>query len=400
MSHMLSSPSSATKHSTDGSGENSTSDDSVQGPITNTGNAKQTTTRSQKYTAFILGYEKPYIRCLIALSRFCARNPWSTIWVVIILSFLLVGVGFSTGFYLETSETKMWTPPNSITAQHRQWLRNNAKFPSDDRYFAMFFHASGDNVLKLDYVEKVFDVMDTIRNHTQYAEICSKSDRIAPDGIYEAKEGENRTCEISGIPAFFSYQRSIFEQQVRDDDDVRTYLSLETYPDFRPVSRSSVMGKVEWVKDEFGNETGLLESAESYMLAFLLPNTEEAEKWDVEMVDVVLDFKRHWAAAGSEFVVEVVTESSFAIEFTRTIIADLPLIPFVYLTMSGFTALVFAKRHKVESRSGLGFAAVFCVMLSIMTGYGLAFLFAVPFTSMTQLLPFLLFGEFLRSVED
>ena len=366
----------ATKHF----GEYSTSDDSVL----ETDDSTRKTTWSQKYTAFIRSYEKPFIKCLIAASRISARNPWKTVCVVTILSFVLVGVGFFTGFNLETSETKLWTPANSISSLHRQWLRSEADFPNDDRIFAMFFHANGGNVLKMDYVAKVFDVMETIRNQTQYAEICSESDRIAPDGIYEAKEGENRTCEISGIPAFFSYQRSIFEQQVRDDDDVRIYLSLETYPDFRPVSRSTVMGKATWAKDEFGNETGLLETAQSFTLAFLLPDTEQAEEWDVEMVDVVLDIKKLWAAAGSELVVEVITESSFAIEFTRTIIADLPLIPFVYLIMSGFTALVFAKRHKVESRSGLGFAAVFCVLLSIMSGYGVAFLFAVPVTSMTQ----------------
>lgn len=350
-------------------------------------------TCSSRWSAFIKSYHGPLIKGLLAISRVSARNPLRTVCAVIFISFFLITVGYFTNFDIEASENKMWTPVNSISNRHRRWVRREADFPNNDRYFPIFFHANGGNVLKKDYVAKVFDVMDTLRNHSDYDSVCAESDRIAPDGIYVAQEGQNRTCEISGIPAFFSYQRSIFDLQVQNDEDVITYLSLKTYPDFRPVSRSAVMGKAVWAKDESGRKTDLLESAESYTLAFVLPDTDEAEEWDLEMLDVVFDFKEKWAREGSDFVVEAVTDGSFSLEFARTITADLPLVPIVFIVMSSFTALVFAKRHKVESRSVLGFAAVFCVMLSTMSGYGLVFCFGVPFTSMTQLLPFLIFGE-------
>jgi Niemann-Pick C1 protein len=60
--------------------------------------------------------------------------------------------------------------------------------------------------------------------------------------------------------------------------------------------------------------------------------------------------------------------------------------------MTIFTSLVFFKRHKVHSRSLLGVGAVTSILLSMMSSYGLMFLCGVPFTSVTQLLPFVMFG--------
>ena len=71
---------------------------------------------------------------------------------------------------------------------------------------------------------------------------------------------------------------------------------------------------------------------------------------------------------------------------------DIPLIPIVFVVMSIFTALVFWKRDKVRSQSLLGFSAVISVLLSLFSGFGLLFIIGVSFTSMTQILPFVIFG--------
>ena len=55
-------------------------------------------------------------------------------------------------------------------------------------------------------------------------------------------------------------------------------------------------------------------------------------------------------------------------------------------------AYFFRWRNPVESRCALGLGAVVAVLLSIVSAYGLMFIVGVPFTSMTQLLPFILFG--------
>jgi Niemann-Pick C1 protein len=60
--------------------------------------------------------------------------------------------------------------------------------------------------------------------------------------------------------------------------------------------------------------------------------------------------------------------------------------------MTVFTSLVFTQRHKVHSRSLLGIGAVVSVLLSIVSGFGFMFLCGVPFSPITQLLPFVMLG--------
>jgi Niemann-Pick C1 protein len=68
------------------------------------------------------------------------------------------------------------------------------------------------------------------------------------------------------------------------------------------------------------------------------------------------------------------------------------LLPLVFLLMSVLCILLFSRRDKVLSRSWLGFGAVVTVLLSITASFGLLFCLGVPFTSLTPLLPFIMFG--------
>ena len=64
----------------------------------------------------------------------------------------------------------------------------------------------------------------------------------------------------------------------------------------------------------------------------------------------------------------------------------------VFVLMSLLCVILFARRDKVLSRSWLGFGAVVTVLLSIVASFGFLFIVGVPFTSLTPLLPFILFG--------
>ena len=68
----------------------------------------------------------------------------------------------------------------------------------------------------------------------------------------------------------------------------------------------------------------------------------------------------------------------------RAIVADVPLVPLVFIIMSIFCVLVFFKRDRLYSRSMLGFCGVVGVLFSLFTGYGLMFICGVPLTPMTQ----------------
>jgi len=60
--------------------------------------------------------------------------------------------------------------------------------------------------------------------------------------------------------------------------------------------------------------------------------------------------------------------------------------------MCVFTCIIFTQYKKVYAQSLLGLTAVISVLLSIGSAYGVMFMIGVPFTSMTHLLPFILFG--------
>ena len=86
-----------------------------------------------------------------------------------------------------------------------------------------------------------------------------------------------------------------------------------------------------------------------------------------------------------------------------------------YIIMGVYTCLVMGKRHRVKSHAMLGFGALMTVVFSSIAGYGLcktahapfththifskaqpyyvlALFLQVPFTSLTQVLPFILVG--------
>ena len=53
---------------------------------------------------------------------------------------------------------------------------------------------------------------------------------------------------------------------------------------------------------------------------------------------------------------------------------------------------MFFKRDRVKSRMTLGFGAVASTFLSIASAYGFLFIIGVPFTAITQILTFVMFG--------
>jgi hypothetical protein len=170
-------------------------------------------------------------------------------------------------------------------------------------------------------------------------------------------------------------------------------LSRFFYPDGRPVDHEAILGN-----PEFGDDN-LLSNTQLYVTYLDLPFTDKGADVEEIAVDRILSLQEAWDAEdGNKFHLELFAARSFSDEFERAIIADIPLVPGkfsrtphlfssmmpsvahslcfpgVFIVMSIFTCLVFFKCDKVRSRTLLGFGAVVCVLISIMTGYGLLFL--------------------------
>ena len=220
----------------------------------------------------------------------------------------------------------------------------------------------------------------------EYKEICAESAYIQPYGDVVA--GSEHTCEIVGVTRFWNNSLADFDAAVSTDEEAFQDVSSYNYPDGLPAPHNYIMGHLERNAD-----TNMIESAKSAYMLIAPPDTKQAEAWELDAVERVLAVNDMFEAApGVDLRVQVVAESSLPAEFMRAITEDLVLVPIVFLMMSLFTAFVFTRRHKVYSRSFLGACAVFAVLLSIVSGFGTLFIIGVPFTSITQLLPFVVFG--------
>jgi Niemann-Pick C1 protein len=338
---------------------------------------------SAKWTRTINTIHIPVIRALLWTSNKSATNPRRTVSLVTFVSVALIVIGIFTNFSVDVDEDVLWTPKGARPVQHSDWIDDRSGFPTTPRTFIMFFHADTADVLGQAQVSRVFQALDAVRTLPEYDSICAKSSSTS-----QLNEIGEVTCPISGITAFWNDTASIFESQVSSDADVIEQLSATVYPDGTPVSADDIFGK----RNRDAN-TGLLTKVQAYTVLIDFPDIDESEDFEEPALNAVLALQEQWEAqSANNFRLEVQAVRSFSDEFTRAIVADIPLVPIVFVIMSIFTCAVFFKRDKVRSRSLLGFSAVISVLLSIMSGYGLMFVSGVPFTSMTQILPFIIFG--------
>lgn len=333
---------------------------------------------SAKWTRFINKIERKITALLRVITRHAATNPKSYVAGVILISVGFLVIGLFTNFSVDVNDDTLWTPAGSKPVVHMQWIEDN--MPPTPRNFLLMVHTEGKtNAVTLEGATRIFEALDVVRGTPKYAEVCRASTHT--------EIGSNvSTCDIAGITSFWNDTTSVFESSVNSDDDLLEALSASRYPDGRPVDLEGIVGYPELDQD------GMLVSGQSFVVVIRLPATTEAEDFESNAIDRILDLQDAWDAEEIAYHVEFITERSFDDEFGRAIVNDIPLVPLVFTVMSIFTCLIFAKWDKVQSRALLGFGAVMTVLFAIMCGYGLLFTIGVPFTSMTQILPFIMFG--------
>jgi len=179
-----------------------------------------------------------------------------------------------------------------------------------------------------------------------------------------------------------------FTQGSQNDRKTIEAMSATVYPDGVPVDTRTIFGKPERAEDN------ILTVAQGYRALISVPRIfPDTEDWEKDAIDALLTLADNWdSEEDNVFRLEFFTQRSFDDELTRAVVKDIPLVPGVFLVMSLFTGFIFFRRDWVNSRVALGFGAVCTILLSILTGYGLLFVIGVPFTNMTQVLPFVIFG--------
>jgi len=339
---------------------------------------------SAAWTDFLVTFRKPVSKVVCWMSDSAARHPKMTVAVGVVLAFGLAILGVLTNFYLEVDGDALWTPTPSRVLSHGNWMSQSGGFPTPPRFSLFTVHADGANVLAdpREGIRRVFAALEAVSGTAGYDDVCRDATVLMLD------EDGRTTCSISSVTQYFGYSLAAFDAAVAGRSDLLSLVSRANYPDGTPVETRSIFGNAR-----FDPATNLLTSADAFVLSVAFPENDAAFDLEDAMLENVLALQERWVnEAGNMYRLEAIAERSFDDEFGRAIVTDIPLVPMIFVVMSIFTGLVFFRKNWVHSRCILGFGAVCSVFLSIMVGCGILFIIGVPFTSMTQVVPFIMFG--------
>jgi Niemann-Pick C1 protein len=339
---------------------------------------------SAAWTAALVKIRRPISTTVCWMSDTAVRHPKATIIIGVVSAFVLAAIGVFTNFYIEVDGDILWTPTPSRVLSHGEYLRDETVFPSPPRFSLLQVHANGQNVLGDPEagIRRVFQVLETVSNIDGYDDLCKEATVSMLD-----EQGE-KTCSISSITGFFNYSIDSFEEEVQNGSDLLDLVSQSTYPDRTPVQETGILGNAKRI-----DNNNKIVSAETFVLSIAFPEIDSALDFEDETLDKIIALQEQWVnEPGNIYRVEIFTQRSFDDEFERAIVNDIPLVPLIFVVMSMFTGLVFFRKSWVHSRVILGVGAVCTVFLSIIFGFGIMFIIGVPFTSMTQLVPFIMFG--------
>jgi Patched family len=319
--------------------------------------------------------------CITTCALLAARNPYICITSTILIAFILITAGLLTNFQLVVDNAELWPPRHSFSYQQSNWYYYESEFNYDSRNIDLVIHADGGNVLTREGVGRVFEAMSVIQGMDDYQRGCEWADLVGD--AYQVGQ-----CHEHSVTDFWN--RSIYrlERDAQSDKELREIMSTAAYPSGETVDLSRIIGNAR------RDENGTLVHAQSFLVEFDLPWSNETIEFELKALDALLELKEQWKSdQNNPFVLEVTAYRSYEDEFLRAILLDLPLLPAVFVVVCLFCCLVFWRNDKVQSRCLLGIGAVVCTLLGIMASHGLMFLCGVPFTTSTSMLPFLMFGK-------
>lgn len=318
---------------------------------------------------------------VVSVSVLAARNPKRCIYSIIFVSLTLVVTGLFTNFNIEVDEKVLYAPFSSIPQEHWRWVKQESGFVDTVRPTTLILHNDGENIMGIEEMNLVFKALDTVRNTSGYADVCE-------DGAYWDGYRKEFTCRIVSVTRTWYHDVDLFHSQVKSQQDLANALSLSEYPGGARKDPEFVMGDLQYEDDS---------TTVSYVPAFFVSillsgKGEQTEEFETRVIENLLALREQWNAEGSKIRLEFVAERSFADEFQRAIARDMYLVPVIGFLMAAFTCLVFYRKDRIQSRCLLGVLSVVTITMSLCSGFGLLFICGVPFSSMTQLLVFIIYG--------
>ena len=296
-----------------------------------------------------------------------------------------------TNFSLESDMLLLFTPTTSSSVGHRHWAIVGSELPAISMLYIpvqMIIHASGRNVIEYEGFQRAFQVLEAAKAIDGLDQLC-----VNETGAVRVN-GKAEQCETQGVTRFWNNSRSWFEEEVPEGDDVTRFLLNSSFPDGRTVDLERVFGMLEMKEED-----GIPLSAEALFVEITIPlsrvGSEERLRYYTEQLQQeITNIRESWIAENpnTDYRVEFAIWFDVGGEFRSAIFSDFPLLPFIFFIMVAFTCSVFWRRNRVKSRLLLALGAVITVLFSLSTAFGIMFTIGIPYSIVTTVLPYIVFG--------
>lgn len=363
------------------------------------------------------------IKSILLITDHAATHPYTYLLGVALLSLALPGIGFATNFDMSANAMDSYTPKDSPIWEQREWISDDSGFQAPALSIRTLIHAGGDSVLSQEGMEHAFQIIDQVMETPGYDELCTEaSDLFYSKDHYEETGyvgGYMSECQIRGVTMLWNNSLDIMRESVGSEVDILLSVNAEKYPNGGDVDVREIFGKpsLHWTT---------IVSAESLLMEVSIPSfLDDAADMQIAVFNKLMELRDQWLEDdASDIELDIFTTESLELESTRAVLKDTPLIAIVFVVMTIFTCAMFSSNNR-KSASGrsdshvlLGLGAVVVVVFSLASSYGLLYVLGectvrceltlqpacnsnsplsfknagVPFSPLTQILPFVMFG--------
>ncbi|CAM9710197.1 unnamed protein product, partial [Ectocarpus sp. 4 AP-2014] len=185
------------------------------------------------------------------------------------------------------------------------------------------------------------------------------------------------------------------EASVTSDGDVLEAVNVEAFPDGFPVNQQALFGN-GIVYDDYGNISGAKAIIQGYALASDPDDDADINKEVFDWNEAAGEDKLEASTDDFADVFQLfyLTSRSFDDALEESVSGEIFLYIATYVIMVLFVMVALGRccTGPVERRSWLGVGGIVLVVAAGLAAYGLNSGFGVPFTSLSQILPFILVG--------
>lgn len=286
--------------------------------------------------------------------------------------------GFAN-FEIVTAGEDLWVPSDSLSK--KQEVIVNTFFEGGFEFAVIIVEdpSDGGNVLTKAALDAVWELdalvleVETDDGNT-YTDLC-------------LTEADSAACEqpFRGVTRFWGSNVTVYQESVTSDLDVLAAINVDLFPDGATVSLDSIFGN-SVTFDDSGDVSG----AKAMLQTYSLGDDDEGLAWQTGFQDLIAEEAENY----DDLNINYFTGRSIDDALEESVSGEIFLFVATYIVMIAFVQIAIGRccAGGVRRRTWLGLGGVMLVLGAGLAAYGLNSAFGVPFTSLSQILPFILIG--------